>query len=107
MSNSILDNMPPAEREALLSKLRDLLAPKAKTIRDVPAPDLRFYYLVSNGILATAIDGRDAPNETEAIRVARTDKLQPWYLARDVMPEQLQISKLNHNQYVDWLRRHN
>lgn len=99
--------MPPDEREALFARLREILKPKrATTVRDVHAPDSRFYYFVSNGVLATAIDGRDAPNETEAIRVARTNKLQPWYLARDVMPEQIQVIKWNHSQYVDWLRRH-
>jgi hypothetical protein len=63
------------------------------------------WWIVSNGAMSTVIDPRDASNEEEAIRVARTDSLQAWHI-NGHLADAITVKQVSRNEYIDWLRSH-
>jgi len=108
---SILDH-----DKALLDALRQVgvVIPDAKPIpqrRDVEQPTalsasspfIRRYWLVSNGSFSTVVNWRDASSVEEALKIAREDKMQAWYI--NDLSDALTVKEISRNDYIDWLRR--
>jgi hypothetical protein len=79
-----------------------------------PVRDTRKYYRVlASGVFECIIDARDAKDEAEAISRAINDTKASWYLVENwregSSPGCLELPRvdsiLDHNKFVDWLRR--
>lgn len=98
------------------SKLLDALRQLGVDVPDKPPTTLqacgpllqsqtpRPYWMVSNGAMSTCVDPRDASDEDEAIRVARTDYLQPWYI-NGHLADAITVKQVSRSEYLDWLKR--
>jgi hypothetical protein len=67
------------------------------------------YYHITDGLFETVVSSQDAKDLSEAYKVAYEDRLHPWYFTRGLKPTNSPIERphkiLNHDEYVDWLRR--
>lgn len=88
------------------SKLLDALRQIGVDVPDKPPTTLSVatYWLISNGALSTCVDQRDASSEAEAIKVARTDLLQPWYI-NGHLADAITVKQITRNEYLNWIQK--
>jgi hypothetical protein len=92
--------------DAILAAIRraGISIPGAEPIvLSASSPSIRRFWLVSNGQFSTVVDWRDASSVEEALKVAREDGTQAWYVSE--LHDTLLVKEISRNEYIDWLRR--
>ena len=88
--------------------------PNATRLTPLRFTDTRKYYrVIASGVFECIIDARDAKDEAEAIARAINDTKASWYLVQNwregASAGCLELPRvdsiLDHNKFVDWLRR--
>jgi hypothetical protein len=112
MADNPLANLTAEQLTELLDTLRKQTSTIPKVVAPVALVDDRVYYKVIDGYFETIVDSRDLiqPHNADAAWMyARVQTLQPWYFTGTAQALDSHdngfVEKLNHKQYVDWLRR--